>query len=591
MSTHDSPLAATLDRLVPEWDVTGDWDAIVGAAGRRSRKRRVVALTVAAAALVIGVSPVGGAIVDGVADFSAWLRGTPGTPASPTEQEAFERANRRSWAGFPPGTELRRLISTSVAGHEVDLFGFRSGDTLCLRIVGRGLNGSPASSCAPVAALENASTPVAVIQADHALGFANRVSSSGEPVAPVAQATFGIVADGVEAVELVADDGTHRATVASNAFLFVSERPKVGTRVRRVFATSADGRRTEVPFASAPFGTWDWPAPSHDRPAGPSQVERKVVGGEIGWVLRREERGEAPPPDAPYLRTSMLRNVEFARLVAPDPASNLRVLIAVGPGAPEAAHHGRLFLCTFVVSGSGAGGGCNLLDDPFSVAPFWLGESIAEGGDQYATLSGLASDDVFRLELYLATGASRPIPLHDNAWAIRAARADRPYRVVAYDRKGRIIGIQGMGDKDAFAPRPAGAWRTLFTVRDSRGQIGEVRVASSSDGGVCHEIRLPGGAGSGGCTPKRVPPGTPKLLLSMSPGRGSAWLTGQVAAEVSTVNVVFDDGHVETVTPTQGFVLHPLPLGTTSEASAVAKIVGRDASGRQVAVYRPGRAP
>jgi hypothetical protein len=418
------------------------------------------------------------------------------------------------------------------------------------------------------------------------MGLANRLSASGEPVAPVAQATFGIVADGVEAVELAADDGTHRATVASNAFLYIGERPVVGTRVRRVFAIGADGRRTKVPFESAPFGTWDWPAPSHDRPAGPSQVERKIEGGEIGWVLRREERGEAPPKDAPYLRTSMLRNVEFARLVTPDPDSSMRMLVAVAPAPAEARRPGQRFLCAFLVSESGAGGGCTLLDDPFSVAPFWLGESVAEGGDQYATLSGLASDDVARLELFLATGESRPIPLHDNAWAIQAARADRPYRVVAYDHEGRIIGIQDMGGKDALAPRPAGNWRTLLTVRASHGRVGEVRVARSSDGGRCYEIRLPGGAGSSGCTPKRVPAGTPKLLLDIQPAQGSAWVTGLVADEVTTIDVVFDDGHVETVTPTHGLVLHPLAPGTTAD---VAKIVGHNASGRQVAVYRPGR--
>jgi hypothetical protein len=586
MSTHDSSLATTLDRLVPELDVSGDWEAVLRGAGRRTRRRRVVALAVAAAALALGVSPVGGAIADGVGDFSAWLRGTPGTPASSADQQAFEQANQRSWAGFPPGTELRKLISTTVDGHEIDLFGFRSGDTLCLRIVGRGLNGSPASSCAPITALEKAAAPVVVVQSDHALGLANRVSPNGEPVAPAAQATFGIVADGVEAVELVADDGTHRATVASNAFLYVGERPAVGTRVRKVFAIGADGRRSEVPFASAPFGTWDWPASTHDRPAGPSHVERKVEGGEIGWVLRREDRGE-PAPE----RLRVFGDTEFARLVTPDPRSRLRVLIAISRMPRLATHAGERSLCYAVVTDGGAGGGCNLLDDPFSDAPLWLGESIAEGGDQYAMLGGLASDEVTRLELFLATGESRPIPLHDNAWAIQAARADRPYRVVAYDRQGRIIGIQDMGANDALAPRPAGNWRTLLTVRDSRGQVGEVRVAPSSDGGQCHEIRLPGGAGGSGCTPKHVPAGTPKLLLGVQPGHGSAWLNGRVAADIATIDVIFDDGHVDTVTPTQGLVLLPLPPGTTSEASTVTKIVGRDASGRQIAVYRPGRAP
>ena len=53
MSTHDSSLEATLDRLVPGRTVRGDWDAVVRAAGRRARRRRVVVLAVVAAALVV----------------------------------------------------------------------------------------------------------------------------------------------------------------------------------------------------------------------------------------------------------------------------------------------------------------------------------------------------------------------------------------------------------------------------------------------------------------------------------------------------------------------------------------------------------
>ena len=53
MSTHDSSLEATLDRLVPERTVRGDWDAVVRAAGRRASRRRVVVLAVVAAALIV----------------------------------------------------------------------------------------------------------------------------------------------------------------------------------------------------------------------------------------------------------------------------------------------------------------------------------------------------------------------------------------------------------------------------------------------------------------------------------------------------------------------------------------------------------
>ena len=46
------------------------------------------------AAVAIGVAtPLGAAIGRGLADFSAWLTGEPGTPASESEQREFEAAN------------------------------------------------------------------------------------------------------------------------------------------------------------------------------------------------------------------------------------------------------------------------------------------------------------------------------------------------------------------------------------------------------------------------------------------------------------------------------------------------------------------
>ena len=103
MSTHDSSLGTTLDRLVPELDVSGDWEAVLRGAGRRRRRRRrVVALGVAVAALAIGVSPVGGAIADGVGDFSAWLRGTRARPPrAPTRRRSSRRTGTRGPGSLP----------------------------------------------------------------------------------------------------------------------------------------------------------------------------------------------------------------------------------------------------------------------------------------------------------------------------------------------------------------------------------------------------------------------------------------------------------------------------------------------------------
>ncbi|MCZ7588689.1 MAG: hypothetical protein M5U27_07500 [Gaiella sp.] len=88
----------------------------------------------------------------------------------------------------------------------------------------------------------------------------------------------------------------------------------------------------------------------------------------------------------------------------------------------------------------------------------------------------------------------------------------------------------------------------------------------------------------------------PTLALSVDLGPNGAWLTGQVADEIATIDVVLDDGRVETVTPTEGFVLVPLPAGPPPkryppERYPVEKVVGRDANGRQAAVYRPGLRP
>jgi hypothetical protein len=589
MSTLNPRLDDQLDRLVPAAAVEGDWEAIVRSARRRSRRRRLIQLGAIAAAFVLGVSPVGGAIADRAADFSAWLRGEPGAPAAESDQHAFDRSNSRSWAGFPRVTKLRSLIKTTAGGNEFELFGFRSRGSLCLRIVGRGLNESPALSCAPVSELERARAPVVVVQADHGMGLATRMPEGVDFVPVKAQASFGIVADGVKGVELEADDGLHQATVASNAFLSVVDKPTLGTRVRKVFAIDAAGHRTEVPFQAAPFGWWDLLAPAHDRPAGPTQVQRRVVGGTIGWLLRHEERGEEPPKDARFMRGAMPRGFEFARLLTPDPRSHMRVLVAIGPLPRNSASRGGRSLCTYVILGRGAGGGCAPLENPFPRAPFSLGQSINEGGDQYATLSGVASDDVARMELFLATGETRPIPLRDNAWLVQAARAAHPVRVVAYDRDDRIIGIQDIGDTLAQRTRPVGTWRTVLTVPGHRGEPARVRVATSNAGGRCHEIRLPGGGGSNGCRPKAGVSDQPKMGVGISAGRDGAWVTGQVSEDIARVDIVSRTGKIETVEPTAGFILSPLGEGTSVESNGLSKIVARDASGRQVAVYRHWR--
>ena len=97
---------------------------------------------------------------------------------------------------------------------------------------------------------------------------------------------------------------------------------------------------------------------------------------------------------------------------------------------------------TLVSHGQLLGGGCNAPTTLLYDGPFTMGESIAEGGDQYAVLTGVANDDVARMTLYQANGEVVPVPLRDNFYAVRALRAAYPVRLVASDAAGRVIGIK-----------------------------------------------------------------------------------------------------------------------------------------------------
>jgi hypothetical protein len=573
----DPAIRDRLDRLVPEPAETGDWRALVGRARKQRVRRRVTIVLAVVALAAVAVSPVGGAIAGGIGDFSTWLSGDPGSPAAPDDQAAFERA----WSEFPPGTELRSLIRTSVGGRQYELFGFRSGGSLCLQLVARG-TGGPVLGCAPLAELRAAKEPALVVMADHPFGLAKTIPAGHEYAPPESAATFGIVADGVERLTLEGDEGPDDATIASNAFLHVTDHPTLGSRVRRVIATF-EGRQVEIPFRAAPFGDLGTPpTPSSAKPSGPATVERHIEGGSIGWLERREPRGEAGTPT--YLRQlgHTLANVEFARLLTPDPKSSMRILVAIGtlnvPFGPRT--HA---LCVFLVSADGAGGGCYPAAHTFTREPLMWGESLADGGGQYTTLSGVASDDVARLDLFLATGERRQVPLADNAWAIQVPRAKYPVRLVAYDDADRVIAVvTRQADLTVnTGPRPVpGTWRAILRVETSTGAVGTLRIARSTNGEGCWKVLLPGGAGGSGCPPKNV--ATPPLSLAMSLGRDGAWLYGQVDPQITRVQVNRHDGTSVSLEPTDRFVLAHLGDTIENASASLREAVGYDATGNVV---------
>lgn len=596
-------LRSELHRLVPI-ERRPDWEDVIAQSGlrqERARRRLAVAAAVVAVAAVVGVAtPLGAAIARGVDDFSSWLTGQPGSPVSEQEQRAFERANAKSWLGFPQGTRLRRLITRRASGASVELFGFRSGtSTLCLRLSVVGKSRTSTLKCAPLAELRRADGPVRVVIVDRAVGKGKKVAWYGIDRLHSAnlQITAGIAADGVRSVVLEDDAGRHEVVAASNAFLYVAEQPEVGQRVKRIWARTTAGLMS-VPFVPVPFG-FAGVRPAGAPAAAPPVVERKLAGGKIGWLEAGEPRGEPlgvlPPrlrsvalgkiPRRSGLRINASTNVVFGRLITPDPDRPLRVVISLNahrPGGPVAG------LCKWMVSRGGIGGGCSPYPGVFDRSPVAFGMA---GGSAFVTIDGVASDDVGRLRALLADGRSVKVALNNNVFIVDLPRASLPVRLVAYDRAGRVISVSDPLEDFGRGPGAArGRAASLLRVSGPDGVRAELFVGRSTGGGECMYIRhfldrqhrgvlvsCKGRAWQG-----------PPLQLSAQflPPRV---IGGRVRSDIKTVRLRFADGSSAVLRPSRGYVLYAAPLKHLRAETAVASAEGLRADGSVVGRTRFNR--
>jgi hypothetical protein len=601
MSSIDS-VSLALERFVAPFDDEPEaWADVLRRAsvvsdapvrrGTRRRRRLTVLVFATGALLALGLSPVGGALARGFGDFSAWLTGAPGQPASEDAQRAFEEGSARSWLKFPDGPKLRSLITTGAAGGRFELFGFRTGDSLCLRLTVEGIasDAPPALGCAPLAELRRADAPAVTVIVDYSFGRQDVAPNEEGYVPARASASFGVVADGVEAVELETNEERVAAIVGSNAFLAVTENPPLGLRTKELEAMGARGERVAVPLAEAPFGDFGAPARPGVAP-GPTKIERRVEGGTIGWLLRREERGQSLEEagiDASQIgflgrAGSELR---FARVISPDTQGHLPYVVAIfhferaptdPPFAPQGEH-----VCTLVAGG----GGCSPIAHLFPPGiPFSVGTGSGYGGSQHVIVDGLASDDVARLELFLADGERMRVPLEDNVYVVEVARLKFPARLVAYDAEGRVIGIEAhVHDPLAsYGPRPvAGKQRIVKRIETADGTA-TLRLGPSTEGTACYLIHLGDGRSSSGCLPKRHQ--GPALALNYD---ASGVVQGTVSPRVATIELRLEDGRRVRIEPLQGVVL--AGLGAEPEAAIGYDETGAEV-GRQPFPWRPPHA-
>ena len=561
----DDVLRAQLPLLYPH-DVQPDWDAVVAGVGAprgRARKRATAGALVLAFALAVGLAtPLRSAVARGLDNFSAWLTGEPGKPASRAEQQSFARANAHSYVSFPKDTKLRQLITQHTGAWTIQLLGFRSGTgSLCLRLVVHGPAGTATVHCAPLADLRLTGAPARVMLVDDSVGSGSKHAWYGidRLHSAALQITVGVAADNVQSIVLRDQQGRHVVPARSNAFLYVAQQPDLGQRVRAVYARTAAGL-VAVPFSPSPFGFGFGGGTSPQR-APTVRVERKVVGGTIGWLDRREQRGQPLSTLPPRLHRTMLGNrlgrIVFGRVLTPDPSAPYRMALTLNShrrGGPAAG------LCSMIVGPNEAGGGCSPYPGLFDHSPLTVGWG-GDGAGEFVTISGVAADSVARLQVLLVNKERLDVPLADNAYVVGVSRADLPARVVAFDRDGKVIGVSGpIDDFTTTGPGPArGRAVELLHVTGPKGEHAELFVGASTNGGECmyvkHFVTVHIAGAMEGC---QGPAWTgPPLQISTD----SNFLSGRVRSDVATVRLHYVTGQTQTLSPTRGYVLATLPPG------------------------------
>lgn len=356
------------------------------------------------------------------------------------------------------------------------------------------------------------------------------------------------------------------------------------------FWARTDSGLVAIPFAPTPFGFGGGP-PAGAAPVPPA-VEREVKSGRIGWLERHEARGESLDVLPAYARASILGrrgglpgrpsgNVLYGRVLAPDPDRPARVVVTLNANRPGGAAAG---LCTWFVTRAGAGGGCASYPEVFGRT--LIPSTLSGGGSgAFMTVSGVASDDVARLEALLADGQHADVPFKDSAFIVDLPRANLPARLIAYDALGRVIDVSDPLRDFARGSGPArGRATSLLRASGPEGATAELFVGPSTDGGECMYVKhfvdsRHTGVSSYCSGPSWTGPAI-QLSADFLPPR---FISGRVRADVQKVRIRFADDSATTLTPTRGYTLWAAPTERLDETAGAVEAEGLRADGSVVA--------
>jgi hypothetical protein len=547
-------IRSELDRLFPEpSDRRASWADVTSRASVSDRwfgDRRRLALAVAAAVAVVLSAA---AVAARLGGFDAWLRGAPGEPAPRSEQRRFEAENARSWLGFPRGTELRELIRTNAGGQELVLYGFRAGQSLCLRLEARGI-GRREQSCVPALVAARSASPVVVATVDGL--FVDRANR------PRVQFSFGIAADGVQKVVVAAVDGEHRARLGGNAYLWVQEDPNTANSVLRTTAISAAGKRYVM-------RTWRPRAPmlrAGAEPPGPRTIEAPITNPRVGWYERGEKRGVSS--DHIKLTPEQAVRIAGARLVKPDPLSDVVVGIE--------GHY-----CQISIYGSTGFWAKGCADELFPQGGALKVMSTGAGGEFYV-VQGIAADGIARIVVFGSDGQRQAAPIKHNMFATLVGIQQFPIRIVGYDANGQVAAIETppfFGREPV--PRAAQRLRPALRVAAEGGATATLLVGPTVRYTQCWRIDFRPRLTRADCD--LLPSSGPKIdVMLVQPVGKDMFVFGRVTEPVVRVDFELPlRERVLSTRPVQGRFLIAIPRRYLSERRQHGFVVAFDARGHR----------
>jgi hypothetical protein len=471
MTEIDSRFREALEHQVPlRVERRPDWADVIDRVQAQQNPRRARRLLLGGAlafALVIVASTLAATGHNVFGTIGSWLNGKPGQPASSGEQAGFTNRNDASYAAFPSDTKIRRLTQTTVDGQAFTLLGFKSGESFCLRLVRARQTGARGTNqCVTLRELDASQSPVLV------------ASQAWFPTASAyINGIFGFADDTVRSIEYRRGRGAWETVgVTNNVFVALDGRqsgtvkhPNPLPSIVQVRAVTRSGKRIPVPFvsdeASYPNGLPSVPSyltrgntKPQDLP-GPAEVYAPFSGGTIGWLVGHEPRGIAWQP--PHLFVN-IGTMVFSRAVQPDPASPVRIGLflvrTVASRFMPRLKPGTLVLCETVIrplNGPSGGIGCNTQIAAGSL--FNAGQPFTSnfmGPEQITEFAGATADGVTSIKLYLASGRVIPAALRDNAYTVAGPTAQFPAKLVAFDAKGRVVGLQVLGGPARATPCP-----------------------------------------------------------------------------------------------------------------------------------------